>query len=166
MSLDALNTVLLGTQALVMVIALILTVREYSKIKRESRIKAYNETVDRMQSIRTLLIQERGLCNVFEGNHEGDVLQGLDHKHFYLVKMLLHINESLFLRFFESGKLRRDPDYYDPWLANLQSDLSAPTVQKVWEAQVVKDTFSDKFKKQVQDLIDECQTRSDANGVH
>jgi hypothetical protein len=159
LTLDAWIALFVGTQAVVMVIALTLTVREYRNIKKENKYKAYNETVDRMYTIRQLLIQEPDLYKVFEKGPEGDALhalaeaEGFNHKYFYLVKMLLHMNESLFLRFFEQGKLRSDRNLYEPWLANLTADLSAPNVKKIWGVDVVRDSFSPDFRETVDGLI-------------
>ena len=166
MTLDFLNTLFLGTQAIVMVTALTLTVREYGNVKRENRIKAYNETVDRMYSIRKLLIQEPDLHKLFEGSAEGDALQQIDHKHFYLVKMLLHMNESLFLRFFEQGKVCSDGNLYDPWRANLIADLSAPHVREIWDVPVVQNSFSASFREEVERLIAKHQRESVSESAH
>lgn len=133
--------------------ALMFTAVQYRALKKESGERAFRETVDRMNSIRALIISDGELHKLFDGGKEGDALTNLEcYKHYYLTKMILHMNESLYL-FLVSESCQENSSRYKAWENNLRVDLSSPIVQSVWANQIVQDAYHQSFQQKVNQFI-------------
>ena len=136
--------------------ALIYTAKQNSSLEKEMKLQAYNTTIDRIYQIRTLLIQEDELHKVFHGGIEGDVLEEVDHKHFYLIKMILHMNESLYVKIKKDSKNDNSIDLLIPFLENLKTDLTATKFREVWKNnRIVRESYDKDFQLEVNKIIRE-----------
>ncbi len=137
--------------------ALIFSVIQNRETLKEVRHQAHSDTIDKIYQIRTLMITDPDLHKVWDGGLEGNAIKEIGcHKQFYLVKMLLHMNESLYLRMLDSKIKVENNNELGPWRENLKTDLSAPNFQKVWtENRIVRESYDDKFQIEVNKIIDE-----------
>lgn len=158
MNLDLFNTIFLAIQSIGIIAALFFTARQYKVFVREVKLQAYNQTVDRMYGIRTLLISDPDLHKLFDGGPEGDALKELEnYKHFYLMKMILHMNQSLYLKIRDESPTNiKDNRLYTPWRDNLKTDLTAPGARSIWENfEIVRNSYDVSFQEEVRSILTE-----------
>ena len=141
--------------------AIFLGLKQSHRLQEEIHNRRRETTVDRMYQIRTLLIQEPDLHKIWDGGLEGEAIEGSDHRQFYLVKMLLHLNESLFLGM-EEAENSKTRDYqkrvFEPWRENLKTDLSAPAFREIWvKNRIVRDSYDPSFQDVVNRIILEIE---------
>ena len=160
LSADTWAIIFSGIEAVGIIGALWFTVSQQRKLQNEIRFQAHNTTVDRMYQIRTLLIEDPDLYHIWDGGIEGEALKNSEsHKYFYLVKMLLHMNESIFLEMLEKKikKSARD-ETFGPWRENLKTDLTAPKFRDVWtKNRIVRDSYDPQFAAEVNAIIQEIE---------
>ncbi len=163
MSFDTFNVVFQAIQAIGIIGALFFAARQYAGLKKEVQLKAYNETVNRMYSIRTLLISDPHLHKLFDGGLEGEALKKMEcYKHFYLMKMIFHMNQSLYLQIEEEspGHVSLNK-HYGPWRNNLKGDLTAPIARSIWnDNAIVRDSFEESFQEEVASIIKEIESNN------
>lgn len=137
--------------------ALIYTAQQNLSLEKEMKLQAYNTTIDRIYQIRTLLINDPDLHKIWDGGLEGDTLKNINHKHFYLIKMVLHMNESLYLKI-KKDRNNKNQDLLHPFLENLKTDLTATKFREVWKNnRIVRESYDKSFQKEVNKIIQEVE---------
>ena len=138
--------------------ALVYTAKQNYSLEKEMKLQAYNTTVDRIHQIRTLLIQDPDLHKVWEGGIEGNVLKDIScYKHFYLIKMILHMNESLYLKI-QKDSNKKNQDLLTPFRENLKTDLTATEFRRVWKNnRIVRESYDFDFRNEINLIIKEIE---------
>ncbi|SMN01479.1 hypothetical protein SPONN_2525 [uncultured Candidatus Thioglobus sp.] len=147
-----------AVETLGIVAALVYTAKQNFALRKEMKLQAYNATIDRIYQIRTLLINDPDLYKVWDGGIEGKVLETVNHKHFYLIKMILHMNESLYIKIKKEESNDKNHDLLAPFLENLRTDLTATQFREVWKNnRIVRESYDDDFQKEVNKIIQEIE---------
>ena len=138
--------------------ALIYTAKQHLSLKKEMRLQAYNTTIDRIYQIRTLLINDPDLHKIWDGGVEGEALKDINYKHFYLVKMILHMNESLYLKITADAN-NRNQELLTLFFENLKTDLTATSFRKAWKNnRIIRESYDKSFQKEIDKIILEVES--------